>query len=667
MKIKIRLNINKLKLLYIIILCLNIFSHYFNVKINNVSNIINNLSSTIIDNESLSLNELLYSKKNNIKTSMLTNYNPKSINIIDLSNPNNVISGWFSISGDFNNIVSNKEEFNNIIQNNAVKDDLSIRKNYNKQKDKDIIINDKYIFNFKSRGDIIYYTTNNSDTNILHTIYPYKTKKVLYNNYYSDLIDEKKLDSYLLKYIKDYNLYKNNNQIMNNIKNSLINCFIIYEKNNLSSNENNLNSAKNNNTKEWTICSSNLIDINNWICSLQVYLNQIDMEYDCTYNNSNFNNNNSNNLNNNFNRFIKYKTTIIPVIPFEENQCNLNWNYEKQGHDWECICKDGLYQSPINIETKNVVKSAYKPIILVNTYIDYIDECEDKDSIQNNQQMALNINNPCLNTNTIVYNNNYLKMSSSKIGYGKIIDLNGATYKAVDIIFHSPAEHLIDGKRFDLEMQVIYEVDNSIYNIKYKKSVLSFLFTKKAGNYNKFFKMFNFFDLPNKEERIKYVKQSLNLNDLFVNEDYYIYPDINNDFNNTINIERNKINDDIEKDIVDNKIYNNINSSNNNNQTSSKKELNNISFYYYNGSLSYPPCSEEVIYYIAKKPIELSITIINMFYEAIGSEVNNISNIVDNNESSENIKDNYIISSIRDIQNLNNRKVYFYDSSIYNI
>ena len=39
---------------------------------------------------------------------------------------------------------------------------------------------------------------------------------------------------------------------------------------------------------------------------------------------------------------------------------------------------------------------------------------------------------------------------------GKVVTLDGAIYYAQEIIFHTPAEHTINGKNFDMEIQVVH-------------------------------------------------------------------------------------------------------------------------------------------------------------------------------------------------------------------
>ncbi len=71
--------------------------------------------------------------------------------------------------------------------------------------------------------------------------------------------------------------------------------------------------------------------------------------------------------------------------------------------------------------------------------------------------------------------NNASRTLNYKIG--KIITLNGSVHLAEEITFYTPSEHTIAGKRFDIEMQVVF-YGRSKGDIA-KQVVFSFLFKKK--------------------------------------------------------------------------------------------------------------------------------------------------------------------------------------------
>jgi len=190
---------------------------------------------------------------------------------------------------------------------------------------------------------------------------------------------------------------------------------------------------------------------------------------------------------------------------------------------------------------------------------------------------------------------------------GKIVTLDGSTYIAQEIIFHSPAEHMINGRRFDFEVQIIHNGVTS--GDIAKKAILSILFKKKAGFYNKFLDKLDLFNLPNPNEPAHDINENLYIPFLFKNAK--------------------------DKDVP---------------------IMNPFSFYTYQGSISEPPCSERTILYIASKPRYLSSTTIELFKEALKQP-----DMVDDEGNM--IVNNFEPTNFRNIQPLNGRAVFHYDLS----
>jgi len=193
--------------------------------------------------------------------------------------------------------------------------------------------------------------------------------------------------------------------------------------------------------------------------------------------------------------------------------------------------------------------------------------------------------------------------------FGKIVTLDGAVYHAEEIVFHTPSEHTINGVRYDMEMQIIHygQTKGDIA----KQVVLSFMFERKPGVYNKFIDDVDFFNLPNpltKEREIT--------NNLFIPKIFYASDD------NDLPIMRP------------------------------------FSFYTYQGSLSFPPCTERTIMYVAAKPIPIGSTAIHMFQEAlrVPDMQSNTGDMVISTASTENN---------RSIQPLNGRMVFYFDHVKY--
>lgn len=198
---------------------------------------------------------------------------------------------------------------------------------------------------------------------------------------------------------------------------------------------------------------------------------------------------------------------------------------------------------------------------------------------------------------------NFLQINHENMG--SIVTLDGSVYKAQKIVFHLPAEHTIAGKRYDMEMQIVHygQTKGDIA----KQVSLSFFFEKKPGVYNKFIDDIDFFSLPSPVgKRERNIESNLYIPKIFYDSEDEDIP-IMNDF----------------------------------------------SFYTYDGSLTYPPCTERTIVYVAEEPIPIGSTAISLFEEAM--------RIPDMMSS----KGNVIISDIlpvnnRSVQKKNGRNVFYY-------
>jgi len=184
--------------------------------------------------------------------------------------------------------------------------------------------------------------------------------------------------------------------------------------------------------------------------------------------------------------------------------------------------------------------------------------------------------------------------------------MDGAIYKAQEIVFHTPAEHLIDGKRYDMEIQIIH--NGQTKGDISKQVILSFIFEKKPGVYNKFIDDIDFFTLPNRINKKKDIVNNIYIPKIFFNSE--------------------------SEDIAYMKPF---------------------SFYTYQGSLTQPPCTERTIVYVAAKPIPLGTTAIDLFKETLRMPdlISSLGDIVVSDEIAVNYREN---------QKRNGRIVYFYDA-----
>lgn len=287
----------------------------------------------------------------------------------------------------------------------------------------------------------------------------------------------------------------------------------------------------------------------------------------------------------------------IILIPIASKQCNAEWTYLNQGSDWECGCADGTEQSPIDLP--DFKKATDSPVSPVFQY----EEAEAK--------------SPLTTVDGHIKANEFIKIkyfaNNLRIfhpNFGKIVTLDGAVYVAEEIVFHTPSEHTIDGKRYDMEMQIIHygQTRGDIA----KQVVLSILFHKKPGVYNKFLDDVDLFSLPN-----SLFKERDITNNLFIPKVFYSSTD---------------------EDIPVMKPF---------------------SFYTYQGSLTSPPCTERTIHYVASEPIAIASASLQLIQEAL--------RIPDMQDDKGNfmVNNNDTPTNYREVQPNNERPVFFYDHTKY--
>lgn len=333
----------------------------------------------------------------------------------------------------------------------------------------------------------------------------------------------------------------------------------------------------------WKLCAKSWKRAMLWICAIKQELNISDVTCD---------------FNGKVNVQIIEKRIKEPIIiiPLPSKHCNEGWSYQVFGDDWECDCKEGIEQSPIDLpEPTDSIDSPLKPLFAYNEVsargsFDTIDK-----QIALDMPLKIKLYQGALR----IFHHNF----------GKVTTLDGAVYYAEEIVFHTPSEHTINGKKYDMEVQIIH-YGQSKGDIA-KQLVLSFLVEKKPGIYNSFFDDLDVFNLPDTITREKDINNNLYIPKFFFRSD--------------------------SKDIPMMKLF---------------------SFYTYQGSLTFPPCSERTIVYVASKPIELSSTSVQLYQEAL-----RIPDLVDQ-------KGNIITSewnpvSARRVQERRGRPVFYYDHVKY--
>jgi len=383
-----------------------------------------------------------------------------------------------------------------------------------------------------------------------------------YIYYFSSKTEMNALDAILIKRVEDTNIPEAAN-------NKLPTCLIVYDFQN----------------NKFEICTTTLEMKLKWLCSIQNYL-KIEVDDRCAQKKDPIPEP----------QIVKEIKQVI-IIPTASRNCNEGWNYTNKGGDWECTCKDGIMQSPIDLPEKSAaVPSTLSPMF----NYERVNVNAEESTIDGLVEGGKKIN--------IRYEKNAIRIFHPNMG--KIVAIDGAVFVAEEIIFHTPSEHKINGQQFEMEMQVIHygRTKGDIAN----QIVLSILFKNAPGHYNKLLDKIDFFNLPN------HIDTSIELqHDFFIPSVF-----LDTDADDVISMEP-------------------------------------FSFYTYEGSLTTPPCTERTTHYVTADPIPLSNTIIQLFKEALikpdiagKDEEGNIRAVVIDNSNGENN---------RDTQDLNGRTVHLFD------
>lgn len=470
---------------------------------------------------------------NNEPSSNNTNNNPITNYVSDLDA--GVLEDWFTVKSDY--FKSQKFPGVQSLPGNAgLKLSESQRVNENFEVSKTQEASSDKFFWFKLKGGYIYYFATKTDMNVL--------------------------DAILINSVEDINVPGEAND-------KLPTCISVYDY------------QKN----KFQICTKNLDMKLRYLCSIQNYLkNELDDRCVIKQQASSI-------------PVIKKEFKQIIIIPKASKNCNENWNYMNKGTDWECTCKDGIMQSPIDLP----VKAQANPTNLTPMFsYERVNVNSEESTIDGLIEGGKKIN--------IRYEKNAIRIFHPNMG--KIVAIDGSVYVAEEIVFHTPSEHKINGKQFDMEMQVIHygrskgDIANQV--------VLSILFQNSPGHYNKFLDKIDFFNLPNQSDPIIELQHDFFIPSVFLDSD--------------------------EEDIL---------------------SMEPFSFFNYEGSLTFPPCTERTTYYISADPIPLSNTVIQLFKEAL-----NKPDVISKDEDG-NVKGVLLDPSVnennRETQDLNGRTVYLYD------
>ena len=346
------------------------------------------------------------------------------------------------------------------------------------------------------------------------------------------------------------------------------------------SNEATCFTVKDTELKNWKLCAESIDIRNKWVCTIKELL-MINDDL-CLHKTAN-------------QPTVITKTVTQPIvlIPLPSRMCNENWDYSRHGLNWECECSEGHEQSPINLPPwEKAIPSPIKPLF----QYEHVDAKSSYSTLDDSMREGQYIK---------IKNVDHALRIFHKY-FGKVVTLDGAVYNAEEIVFHTPAEHTIDGKKFDMEMQVIHygQTKGDIA----KQVVLCFLFVRKPGIYNKFIDDVDFFNLPNPVSKEREIRNGLFIPKVFYSSD--------------------------EDDLP---------------------IMRPFDFYTYQGSITFPPCTERTIVYVAAKPIQIGSTALQLFQEAL-----RIPDII--TQTGDVIVSNHVPENNRSIQPVNGRPIFYYKS-----
>ena len=282
------------------------------------------------------------------------------------------------------------------------------------------------------------------------------------------------------------------------------------------------------------------------------------------------------------------KTKIVKqpliLVPLPSPDCAKDWNYNQHGLDWKCRCNEGLEQSPIDLPGKDQSEQ-----IKVNDLFDY-NEVR-KDEIK------------------FIYEINMVRIVpiNDEVNMGQLTDTDGNLYQVTEIQFHTPADHTLLGKKYDLEVQIVHRCIKGDFK---NKAVLSILYQKKPGAKVRFFDEVDILNLPNPSQKETEQVYSANFNLwklLYDGEDLVRPPPFN--------------------------------------------------YYKYHGSFAYPPCEENVVWFVVAQPQNLSMTTITFLKDSVLKPVGG----GDCDEESEGDYPDNFDGNNRNTQPLRDRTIFYFD------
>ena len=166
--------------------------------------------------------------------------------------------------------------------------------------------------------------------------------------------------------------------------------------------------------------------------------------------------------------------------------------------DWLCNCKEGSSQSPIDLPEISKTSELRNATIF--------------QFLENNLYQKGNRLN-------LVFEDNIIKLKGM---LSKIITNNFVYYEMYEMQIHIGSEHSINGKKYDMEIQIYYNAVTPGY-IR-KNAALGILYRIVPGAMNVFFdKDVEILDLPDKNDKEKKLKANTDLRHLFLSHENDTY------------------------------------------------------------------------------------------------------------------------------------------------
>lgn len=213
----------------------------------------------------------------------------------------------------------------------------------------------------------------------------------------------------------------------------------------------------------------------------------------------------------------------------------------------------------------------------------------------------------------IVYHLNVLRFipKHAKINMGKLTDVDGTEYQVSECLFHTPGEHTIMGAKFDAELQVIHKCIKGQFK---QKAVVAVLYKRKPGAVVQAFEEMDILNLPN-----PLFREGQNL----LAKDFHIM-----------------------KFVYDDDQYNSPPP---------------FDYYKYRGSFSFPPCEEDVIWFVLEDPIFMGTTSYAFLRDVPNPpKTKSTGKCAGGKAGAMTYADNFDGTN-REVQPLRDREVFFYD------